>query len=58
MADGNPVRSVKQERPRHSAWPRAGLKKNTCVRPYTRFERDCIYRFRSIDPDFRPFRVT
>ena len=58
MADGNPVRSVKQERPRHSACPRTGLKKNPYVRPYTRFERGGIYRFRSIDPDFRPFRVT
>ncbi len=58
MADGNQVRSVRRERPRLEAAQRPALKKNPYVNPYTRFERGGIYRFRSIDPVFRPFRVT
>ena len=58
MADGNQVRSVRRERPRLEAARRPALKKNPYVSPYKRFERDGIYRFRSIDPGFRPFRVT
>ena len=58
MADGNLVRTAGRERRPHSTRPRSALNKNPYVNPYTRFQREGIYRFRSVDPLFRPFRVT
>lgn len=34
-----------------------GPKRDPYVRPYTQFERGGIYRFRSAEMVFRPFRV-
>ena len=57
MPDGNQVRSAGPERPAHSTRPRSTLNKRHAS-PYARFERGGIYRFRSADPMFRPFRIT
>jgi hypothetical protein len=34
-----------------------GLKTDPYVRPYTQFQRSDVYRFKSADVVFRPFRV-
>jgi hypothetical protein len=57
MADGNQVRNAGFERRPHSTRPRSTLNKRYAG-PYTRFQRGGLYRFRSDDTLFRPFRVT
>jgi hypothetical protein len=58
MPDGNQVRSAGLARRTPSSRPRSTLSKSRYMSPYTRFQRGGIYRFRSAEPLFRPFRIT
>jgi hypothetical protein len=51
-----PILNNERQRVQGPAGPLA-LKKHSQVRPYTQFSAGGLYRFRSADPAFRPFRI-
>jgi hypothetical protein len=58
MADGTQVRSASPERRAPSTRRPPSPKNGSYASPYRRFERGGIYRFRALEPVFRPFRIT
>lgn len=58
MGTGSVARSVSHEHRGNVESVQSALKKDPVLRPYTRFERGGVYRFRSVNDPFRLFRVT
>lgn len=58
MADGTQARNASVGQRALRARRSPAMTRDFRARPYTRFAREGIYRFRGIDPEFRLFRVS